>query len=165
MKAFASLFLLVAMPPLLLAQSTGLIVGVIEDRSGALVPGAEIRAINELTDLQWATVSDEAGRFNLPRLPVGNYRVRVSKQGFRQFVSESFRLDADQSRRIVAVLEYSHDNGSEIRFSPRSAPLRTPFFCNTTIQDIVRTRSDVQKGNRMQISISAPTHPLEFEMT
>ena len=105
MKAFASLFLLVAMAPLLLAQSTGLIVGVIEDRSGALVPGAEIRATNELTDLQWTTVSDEAGRFNLPRIPVGNYRVRVTKAGFRQFVSESFRLDADQSRRVVAVLD------------------------------------------------------------
>jgi outer membrane receptor protein involved in Fe transport len=104
-KPLASLFLLAALPALLFAQSTGLIVGVVEDRSRALVPGAEIRATNELTGLEWTTLSDEAGRFSLPRLPVGNYRVRITKEGFRQFVSESFRLDADQSRQVGAVLE------------------------------------------------------------
>ena len=104
-KPFASLFLLAALPALLFAQSTGLIVGVVEDRSRALVPGAEIRATNELTGLEWTALSDEAGRFSLPRLPVGNYRVRITKEGFRQFVSESFRLDADQSRQIGAVLD------------------------------------------------------------
>lgn len=40
------LFLLL-MPALLLAQSTGLVVGVVEDRSGAVVPGAEVLVNNE----------------------------------------------------------------------------------------------------------------------
>ena len=98
------LFLLLGVAALR-AQSTGLIVGVVEDRSGAVVPGAEVRVTNDLTGLQWTTISDDAGRFNLPRVPVGNYRVRVTKEGFRQFLSESFRLDADQSRQINVNLE------------------------------------------------------------
>ena len=79
--------------------------GVVEDRSGAVVPGAEVQATNELTGLHWTAKSDEAGRFNLPRLPVGNYRIRATKDGFRQFVSEAFRLDADQSRQVSVTLD------------------------------------------------------------
>lgn len=97
--------LLALMPALLLAQSTGLVVGVVEDRSGAVVPGAEVRVNNELTGLQWTASTEDAGRFSFPRLPVGEYRVRVTKDGFRQFVSESFRLDADQSRQVSVTLE------------------------------------------------------------
>ncbi|MGH9657685.1 MAG: carboxypeptidase regulatory-like domain-containing protein, partial [Bryobacteraceae bacterium] len=90
---------------LLLAQSTGLIVGVVEDSSGAVVPGARVRAVNERTGLDFTTQSDDAGRFSLPRIPVGDYRVEVTRDGFRQFHSESFRLDADQNRQVNVALQ------------------------------------------------------------
>ena len=38
-------------------------------------------------------------------MPVGNYHVQVTNEGFTQFLSESFRLDADQSRQVTVVLE------------------------------------------------------------
>ena len=89
----------------LFGQATGLIVGVVSDSSGAVVPGANVRAFNELTGLEWSAQSDESGRFNFPRLPVGDYRVEASAEGFSTFVSEGFRLDADQSRRVAVTLE------------------------------------------------------------
>jgi outer membrane receptor protein involved in Fe transport len=87
------------------AQATGLIVGVVQDSTGAVVPGAQVRAQNLLTGLEWTAQSSEAGRFNFPRLPVGQYRIEVTQEGFRTFLSESFRLEADQNREITATLE------------------------------------------------------------
>ncbi|MBI3680484.1 MAG: TonB-dependent receptor [Acidobacteria bacterium] len=96
-------FLLAVVP--LMAQSTGTIVGAVHDASGAVIPGAEVRALNELTGLEWTATTEDAGRFSFPRLPVGNYKVRVSKEGFRRFLSESFRLDADQNRQVTVTLD------------------------------------------------------------
>jgi outer membrane receptor protein involved in Fe transport len=87
------------------AQSNSLITGTVQDPTAAAVPGAQILLTNELTGLQWNTSTDDAGRFLLPRLPVGEYRLRVTKEGFRQFLSETFRLDADQSRQVSVTLE------------------------------------------------------------
>ncbi|MCP5119351.1 MAG: TonB-dependent receptor [bacterium] len=100
-----SLLLAIAFPMLVSAQATGLIVGIVEDSTGAVVPAAEVRAINELTGLEWTAQSDAAGRFNFPSMPVGQYRVEVTLEGFKSFNSGSFRLDADQSRQVTASLE------------------------------------------------------------
>ncbi len=96
---------LALLPVPLMAQATGLIVGTVQDSTRAAVPGAEVQAVNDLTGLEWTSSSDEAGRFNFPRMPVGNYHVQVTHEGFTQFLSESFRLDADQSRQVTVILE------------------------------------------------------------
>ena len=95
---------LAILPVALMAQATGLIVGTVQDSTRAAIPGAEVQAVNDLTGLEWTSSSDEAGRFNFPRMPVGNYHVQVTHEGFTQFLSESFRLDADQSRQVTVVL-------------------------------------------------------------
>jgi outer membrane receptor protein involved in Fe transport len=92
---------------LLFAQSGGLIVGVVQDSSGGLVPGAIVTAINEQTSLESGASTDTAGRFSFPKLAVGDYRVRVNKAGFQPFTSEPFHLDADQSRQVQATLAVS----------------------------------------------------------
>src|SRR4051794_1068186 len=89
----------------LFAQSAGQVVGVAQDASGGVVPGAAVTALNQQTGLEWPATTDPAGRFSFPQLPVGNYRVRVAKAGFETFTSEPFRLDADQSRQVSARLE------------------------------------------------------------
>ncbi|MBI3208941.1 MAG: TonB-dependent receptor [Candidatus Solibacter usitatus] len=87
------------------AQSTGQITGTVADKSAAVVPGTELRAKNELTGLEWTSVSDGAGRFTFARLPVGVYKVRAVREGFRGFVSESFRIDADQNLQMTVTLD------------------------------------------------------------
>jgi outer membrane receptor protein involved in Fe transport len=103
LSAFALFLSLTAVP--LGAQSTGAIVGVVQDSSGAMVPGASITVRNELTSLASNATSDAAGRFTFPRLPVGSYRIEATHQGFRQFVAEGVRLDADQTRHAAVTLE------------------------------------------------------------
>ncbi|MEX2262407.1 MAG: carboxypeptidase regulatory-like domain-containing protein [Bryobacteraceae bacterium] len=92
-------------PIIALGQATGVIVGMVQDSSGAIIADASVLARNELTGLEWTTVSGQTGRFNFPRLPVGEYRVEVTQAGFRKFVSESFRLNVDQNREVTVTLE------------------------------------------------------------
>ena len=86
-------------------QTAGQITGAVQDKSAAVVPAAAVRAVNEATGLISSTVSDEAGRFTLPQLPIGDYRVEVTRDGFRPFRSQTFRLDADATRQVQAILE------------------------------------------------------------
>jgi Carboxypeptidase regulatory-like domain len=83
------------------AQSTAVISGTIEDPTGGLVPGAAVTAIQQQTDQRFDAVSDSQGRFSFPRLPVGNYKVQVSRTGFRRFESEALlRRVAERVRRV-----------------------------------------------------------------
>jgi outer membrane receptor protein involved in Fe transport len=87
------------------AQSTAEIRGIVQDESGGTIPGATVTAINELTGLKRTIQSDEAGRFNFPRLPVGTYRVEATLQGFRQFVTQPFRLNVEDIQQVNVVMQ------------------------------------------------------------
>jgi hypothetical protein len=96
---------LILLPASLSAQATGVVVGTVQDSSGAVVPAAQVRAVNQLTGVASTTSTDGAGRFSFPRLPVGQYRIEATIEGFRQSLSEAFRLEADQSREVTVSLE------------------------------------------------------------
>src|SRR5260370_10337236 len=71
---------------------TGAILGVVTDRSGAVVPGASVKIVeestNSLTDLQ----TNDSGFYSAPALRPGRYRVTVAKEGFRPQRSQPFDL-------------------------------------------------------------------------
>jgi hypothetical protein len=64
--------------------SKGSISGTVQDPSGATVAGAEVKAISADTNQVVSTTSDSSGLFKLPLLPIGRYRVEVSRGGFRK---------------------------------------------------------------------------------
>ena len=103
---FVALLTVLLLPPAdALGQSTGEIRGIVQDSSGGVMPGASVTAINELTGLERTVVTDSGGRFNFPRLPVGNYRVEATLQGFKRFASAAFRLDVEDIRQMNVVME------------------------------------------------------------
>jgi len=70
--------------PVAAQVSSGSISGSVLDPSGAAVPGADVKAISIGTNQTVTTKSDNAGLFKLSLLPVGTYRVEISKSGFRK---------------------------------------------------------------------------------
>ena len=69
---------------LTLAQvSKGSISGSVVDPSGAVVGGADIKAIHVGTGQSTTTTSDTSGLFKIPLLATGTYTVQISKSGFR----------------------------------------------------------------------------------
>ncbi len=60
----------------------GAINGTVMDPSGAVVPGASVKATNNATGTTRSTVSTTEGQFAFQDLPLGDYKISVSASGF-----------------------------------------------------------------------------------
>ena len=80
------------------------IFGLIRDPSNANVDGAEITLRNEQTGGARKTKSNESGRYNLPALRPGGYRLTVRAAGFQTIVREGIQLNVGEDARIDFVL-------------------------------------------------------------
>jgi hypothetical protein len=82
------------------ASITGSVSGVVTDPSGAVVPGAEVTALDTQTGVRTVIRSDSAGLYNFPALPIGDYTVIVHKSGFRDFRVTGLILNANSALRV-----------------------------------------------------------------
>ena len=64
------------------AQVAGTISGYVRDESGAVIPGAEVRATMVGQQVTRSAVTDETGFFNLLAMPRGNYEITAQLTGF-----------------------------------------------------------------------------------
>ena len=69
-----------------LAQATAQITGTVKDSSGGVLPGATVTATQTDTGFRREVVSDEAGLFSFPGIPIGPYKLEVALPGFRTSV-------------------------------------------------------------------------------
>jgi len=60
----------------------GAINGTVTDPSGAVIPGAHVKATNRATAIDYSTESTSDGQFAFQDLPVGSYKVSVIAAGF-----------------------------------------------------------------------------------
>ena len=64
--------------------TTATLYGVVQDSSGAILPGVSVVVTHQGTNLTRETVSDARGEFALPALPAGPYAIKLSSQGSRR---------------------------------------------------------------------------------
>lgn len=64
------------------ATATGTLQGVVKDKSGAVVQGAEVLATFKATGARRVTATDDSGAYRFDFVPAGTYQVRVKKPGF-----------------------------------------------------------------------------------
>src|ERR1700752_3591948 len=77
------ILLLLAFLPAAYAQVSASMKGVVTDASGAAVPGVTVTIKNVETGTVRSSVTDDAGRYLVLALHVGEYEVRIAKAGFR----------------------------------------------------------------------------------
>lgn len=65
-------------------SSNGQISGIVDDSSGAAVPGAQVTALNSATGVAYTNTTNDSGVYVLPQLIPGQYKMTVSKQGFSE---------------------------------------------------------------------------------
>ncbi|HEY3930716.1 MAG TPA: carboxypeptidase regulatory-like domain-containing protein [Candidatus Koribacter sp.] len=101
-----SLFIVTLTCGMALAQSTGgRIVGKITDPSGAVIPGATITVSNDATGVTTNTVSDKAGEYSFPSVPVGTYSVRYVATGFKETLVHNVTIILNQVSTLNQALE------------------------------------------------------------
>ncbi len=87
-------------------SQTGGITGVVTDQRGALVKGATVDIISELTgqSVRTATTDDE-GRFGASLLPPGTYRLQVTATNFKKAVVSGVSVRITETVRQDVALE------------------------------------------------------------
>jgi outer membrane receptor protein involved in Fe transport len=87
------------------AQNTGSILGSVNDPSGAVIPGAKVTAIEPSTGFNRSVVTNKAGEFTLPDIPVGTYLITVTAgDNFDTYQQDGVVIDADKAVKIVAKM-------------------------------------------------------------
>ncbi|MGA8212818.1 MAG: carboxypeptidase regulatory-like domain-containing protein [Candidatus Sulfotelmatobacter sp.] len=81
-------------------EVTAGITGAVVDPSGAAVKGATAIATDTERGTVWTAQTNDAGVFNLTRLPVGTYTVKVSAPGFEAAVYPAFTLVLNQTASL-----------------------------------------------------------------
>ncbi len=86
-------------------QFTGTIQGIVQDSTGAVVPGAEVSIININTNEARNVTTDSNGAYVVPQLKPGFYRVVAKLPGFKTATVDDIKLDVQQIRAVDVRLD------------------------------------------------------------
>src|SRR5580693_9021032 len=86
-------------------QVTAAITGKVTDPSGAAVAGAKVTATDADRGTPWTSVTNSDGAFNIPRVPIGTYNVKVEQQGFQTATQSHIALEMNQVARLDFQLQ------------------------------------------------------------
>lgn len=101
----AALILLLSANPTVGQDTTATITGTITDGSGAPLPGATVTAKDVDRGTTWPATTNEAGIFNIFRVPVGSYSLRVEAKGFQTVLYPQFTLVINQTARVNVQMQ------------------------------------------------------------
>ena len=94
-------------------QSTfGSIVGAVQDKTQAVVPGASVQIRSLEDNSTRSTTSDENGAFEFVNLKPGKYRISVQAPGFADSQISSAELTARQALRVHVTLNVQNQSES-----------------------------------------------------
>src|SRR5215216_1857616 len=96
-----------SLPLTVSAQDTtsGRLTGVVTDSLGALVPKADVEAIQNETKTSFTTTANAEGSWSIPSVPNGTYTITVSAPNFKKTVIQNVKVDAGQVATANATLE------------------------------------------------------------
>jgi hypothetical protein len=79
--------------------------GAIQDSSGAVLPGVDVVLVNEATKLERRAVTNESGLYTFVNVPVGDYRINATLDGFKPIARTGVRVNAGVNIRVDMALE------------------------------------------------------------
>jgi hypothetical protein len=87
------------------ALAGGSLSGVLKDTSGAVIPAANLRLVNNALKIEFAALSDARGFYSFPALPVGHYDLTIDAVGFRPQKKTDIDINSDSGVALDATLE------------------------------------------------------------
>ena len=81
------------------------VAGTITDRTGAVIPRAQVELKNDDTGATYQSTSDARGQFTIAGLSPGRYDLSVTSMGFHRFVRPSIEVQPETIARIDSTLD------------------------------------------------------------
>lgn len=157
--ALALLLVLVLMPVLPRAgaqEVTGSIIGTVTDSQGAVLKGAKVAARDVDRGTVTTAQTNDAGEFNISRLPIGNYEVSVTAQGFQKAVHPVFALVLNQIAKVDVQMKVgSSETTVEVTAAPPLLNTATTDL-STHIDSVVTQNVPLITHNYNQLTLLTP---------
>ena len=141
--------------------SNGGITGRVTDPSGAAIPGAKVTATDTQRGTTCPTVTNGDGNYNLPRVPVGTYNVKVENQGFQTSQQSNITLVLNQVARLDFQLQVGNISQSvEVTSAPPLLQTESTQL-GAIIDARTNTTLPLATRNYVQLTLLAPgsVHP------
>ena len=125
MRRFAwAITLSLLLSAVLFGQTTSL-TGTVSDPSGAVIPAATITITSTATGSERTTVSDSQGRYTLPQVAPGKYKITAKVAGFSDVVIDNVELLVAQPATIPIVFEKLGSTTTTVQVESTAAQVNT----------------------------------------
>ena len=84
--------------------TTTTLFGQVTDTTAAAVAGAQATATNQNTGFSRSAQTNGDGEYRIEFLPVGNYSLEITADGFKKFVQTGIVLNVNQASRADAAI-------------------------------------------------------------
>src|SRR6202045_781833 len=122
----AVLLLILLMSHSALAQAgSGRLAGSVKDATGAVIPGSAVSLLNNATGATQNATSGGDGTFNFPVVPIGQYELDVTAEGFNKFrQTAGLKIDVNTALTLDVVLQVA-DAGQSVDVTENTAEVHT----------------------------------------
>jgi hypothetical protein len=137
-------------------EVTASIVGTVTDSSGAPINGAVVTTRDTERGIVWNATTSDAGAYNITRLPVGTYDVKVTAPGFETAIHPPFVLVLNQTARVDVQMKVGKASetievtGEAPILQTQSTEVSTLIDANTNVSLPLASR------NYLQLTLLAP---------
>jgi hypothetical protein len=131
-------------------EVTAAIVGTVTDPSGVPVKGATVTATDTERGTVWTAQTNDSGAYNLLRLPIGHYALKVTATGFDTALQSPFTLTLNETARVDVQLkvgkisETVEVSGETPILQTQSTEVSTLIDANTAVSLPLASRNYLQ---------------------
>lgn len=131
-------------------EVTAGIVGTVTDASGAPINGAAVTARDTERGTVWTATTSGGGDYNITRLPVGTYEVKVTAPGFETAIHPPFVLVLNQTARVDVQMKVGKQSetievtGEAPILQTQSTEVSTVIDANTNVSLPLASRDYLQ---------------------
>lgn len=153
--------------PLLHGQATGSFSGTVTDKTGSVVPGAQVTVTSQATGLSREAKTDDSGHYLVPSLPISIYTIHVASSGFQASETKDLRLQVDEHRELdfallpASVSEKVEVNATEVAVETTSPSLGQVITSEQVSELPLNGRNFVQLAT-LTPGTTAETNPNSF---
>lgn len=136
------------------------ILGLVKDSTGSAVPGAKVTITRTATGQTLSRNSNEAGEYIFPLIEIGDWTVRVEKQGFRSQTVTGLKVETQQKARVDFTLEIGSVSET-VEVTATGAVLETE---NSTVGQVIENKrvSDLPLNGRNIIHLAAMVPGVQY---
>jgi len=124
--------------------------GIVTDPQSAVVPGANVVAVDAQTGVETRVATNAAGFYNLQNLAIGSYNLSVEHPGFRKYVRGQITLTTGEQLGLDIKLELG-STGQEVTITSQAPLIESR---TSDIADLIESKSidALPLGNRRTLN-------------